>query len=186
MVGRSRSNAEFQAGLIATLALAAVVGCDSGPRAPLLRDEAVYQNRREGFRFLVPEGWKIQAKSNLPSDKFETERMLVEYTRSTYVPAMLQLSAVDLDPSVNLGTYLEAHNIHKREYRTMELEKGVAIGAATTDRFSFPNSGQGLDKEVLPIRRGNRVFLFTGLFLKDDHQGRDSFRQAEASLVWDE
>ena len=94
-------------------------------------------------------------------------------------------SAVDLEPSANIGEYLEAHNLHKREYRTMEIEKGVAIGAAATDRFSFSNSGQGFAKEVLPIRRGNRVFLFTGFFLKDDYQGRESFRQAVASLVWD-
>ncbi len=180
MAGRNRALAAVLA-----LGLGVSSGCDSGPHAPLLRDEAVYHNRSEGFRFMVPEGWKVQAKSNIPPDKFGIERMLVEYTRASYVRATLQLSAVDLDPSANVAEYLEKHNIHKREYRTIEIEKGVTIGGATTDRYTFPNSGQGFAKEVLPIRKGNRVFLFTGLFLKEDRQGRDSFRQAVASLVWD-
>jgi predicted Zn-dependent protease len=174
---------------IAALALAhafvVLAGCDSAPRAPLLRDEAVYYNRREGFRFLVPEGWKIQAKAELPPGKLEQERMLVEYIRPTFVPATLQLSAADLGPNEDLGKYFETHNFRKREYRTHAVEKGVTIGRETIDRFSFPNSEDGFDKEITPIRRGERVFLFTALFMKEDHQGRDAVRQAVASLVWD-
>src|SRR2546423_15656230 len=67
-------------GLLALCALL-LLGCDSKPRAPALMDDPVYQNDREGFRFLVPDGWKQHARAEVPPGKSEKERLLVQYRR---------------------------------------------------------------------------------------------------------
>src|SRR5437879_13136569 len=54
-------------------------GCDSGPRAPALLNEPVYTNMQEGFRFVVPEGWKIHGRAEFPAKQMKEEHMLVEY-----------------------------------------------------------------------------------------------------------
>src|SRR5262245_64118678 len=96
---------ESRAGLPARRRWAAVglllllLGCAPRPRAPALLDEPVYQNEREGFRFLVPEGWKQYARSEAPPGKGERERLLVLYRRLTPGPeATLEVTRADLPP----------------------------------------------------------------------------------------
>src|SRR5438034_9828111 len=95
---------------LSALAVAAiyVFGCRSEPQAPVLRNEPVYQNDTEGFRFLTPEGWRQHAKVNVPAGKLDKERLLVQYVRLVAAErgASLDVSMADLPTSTDLATYL--------------------------------------------------------------------------------
>src|SRR5690349_2852811 len=92
---------------IMALATVFVLGCSSGPQAPVLRNELVYQNDTEGFRFLTPEGWRQHARVDVPPGKLEKERLLVQYVRlSSEKGASLDVSMADLAATADLTEYL--------------------------------------------------------------------------------
>src|SRR6516162_1803979 len=87
--------------------IALALGCGDQPRAPSLQNEPVYQNSREGFRLLVPEGWTMHARGELPSGQLDRERMLVSYELlQTDKPATFQITAADLAADTDLKKYL--------------------------------------------------------------------------------
>src|SRR5438128_11020385 len=99
----SRLCAFLGTALIVLLAL----GCRDQPQAPALRNEPVYQNDTEGFRFLTPEGWRQHARVNVPPGKLEKERLLVQYVRlSSEKGASIDVSMADLPTTVDLTEYL--------------------------------------------------------------------------------
>src|SRR5438094_7104681 len=65
--------------LLGIVALLSTVSCNSGPRAPAITTEAIFNNPREGFSFLVPEGWVQQSRSDIPPGSYEKARLLVSY-----------------------------------------------------------------------------------------------------------
>src|SRR5262245_41969592 len=84
-----------------------LAGCDSRPRAPVLRDDPVYQNDQEGFRFLAPDGWSQSMRGEVPPGKVDKERSLVEYRRKKgSAGASLRVSLADLPTSTDLAAYL--------------------------------------------------------------------------------
>src|SRR5262249_45571367 len=91
------------------LVLLVLSGCNTRPRAPALVDEPIYQNEREGLRFLVPEGWKQLARADVPPGKVDRERLLVQYRR--LLPgqeATLEVRLADLPTSAALDSLLSA------------------------------------------------------------------------------
>ena len=87
--------------------VAVLPGCQKRPRAPLLQDEPVYHNANEHIRFLAPEGWTQHAKSEFPAGPIPEEHLLVDYLHWTGdMPAILELSVVDLPDSTDVLTYL--------------------------------------------------------------------------------
>src|SRR5262245_25916538 len=117
MVDMSRGHWSTLLRVVAIAAAALVLAsCSSGPRAPALRDEAVYQNDREGFRFRVPEGWTQHAKSDLPPGKANKEHLLVSYRRSSK-PASLEVSLADVPESADLATYLAGPSFGAKQWR---------------------------------------------------------------------
>src|SRR5436305_14471005 len=96
----------LRAGVLLAALLAAA--CGYRPRAPALTDGSVYRNDREGFRFLVPEGWVQQAKGDVPPGPADQERLLVVYRNFTGErPAALEVSLAHLPESTDLGKHLE-------------------------------------------------------------------------------
>src|SRR5689334_537493 len=82
------------------------LGCQPKPKAPALLDEPVYQTD-EGFRFLVPEGWIMSARANVPPGPVEKERLLVQYRRASgESQATLEVSMMDLPEDADLAAYL--------------------------------------------------------------------------------
>ena len=90
---------------IALALLASLLGCDSRPKAPVLRDAPVYQNDAEGFRFLVPKGWIQTASAVLPPERLEGEVVLVRYRmRTSEKTALVELRCFDRE-NVDLEQY---------------------------------------------------------------------------------
>src|ERR1700690_3094047 len=79
-----------------------VGGCQARLSAPPLDDAPVYKNRREGFRFFVPEGWKQRARGEVPAGKIESERMLAEY-RCMSCDGILMVSVADVPLTTSLS-----------------------------------------------------------------------------------
>jgi hypothetical protein len=164
-----------------------VLGCGSGPRAPALRDDPVYQNEREGFRFLVPEGWKQHAKAEVPPRKYPKDILLVEYKH--LVPgkgALLQVSLADLPKGTDLTTFLASPAFGVKDWKPTAGMEGLQVDGGPATRLVFTGrlGPQEMTREVVVFRRGERVYFFTGLYNTGDTESRDQVRRAVASTLW--
>lgn len=163
------------------------IGCDSTPRAPALRDSAVYQNRAAGLRFLIPQGWKQAASAVLPSGPIETEFMLAKYTMPTSPRGgTLELLCFDDSKSIDVKAHHEQPSHGVAAWKLEEDATEVTVGGATGQRLPLVGSAgkNTLHKEVTVFRRGKRVYSFVALYWDDDRVARDEIRRAVDSLVW--
>ena len=162
-------------------------GCDSRPRAPALRDSAVYQNRAAGLRFLVPQGWTQVASSALPGGKLEAELMLVKYQmRTTAKGATLELLCMDNSQSLDLIDYHGQSSHGIATWNRQGDPVAVTAGDVAGERVEFTGSvaKSTMHKNVTVFRRGQRVFSFVGLYWEDDQAAREEIQRAVDSLVF--
>lgn len=173
----------------AWLRLAAVcllaTGCEPGPRAPVLRDEMVFHDPRLGLRFLVPEGWHTRSRAELPAGALDIERPIVEYARLGLPAAGMRVSAVDLAADRSIVGYLERTDLRKREFRAAQSLPSVDVGGVTAEAYVYAPVTTGPTREVIAVRRGERVYFLRAEYAADDTSARDAFRRAVASVVWE-
>jgi hypothetical protein len=165
-----------------------LVGCNPRPRAPALENEPVYQNKREGFRFVVPEGWVQHAKADIPPGKTEKERLLVSYLRPVRgKPVFLEVSLADLPESRDLAAYLAESPYGTSKWRRVGTPLDLDINGVPATRYSYTTrvGKDDLIKEVTVFRRGERVYLFAGVYPTGDSQSREQLRRAAASTIWE-
>jgi hypothetical protein len=173
----------FRHSVIPSFVLLAALGCDRRPRAPALEDGSVYANAREGFRFLVPEGWSQQAKADLPPGPLERERVLVIYhCFATDPPASLEVSAADLPESADLAGRLTEAPSGGITWRAAGPAVPLEVNGVPARRY--PLRGLDLAREVTVFRRGGRVYFFAGTFIAGDLVRRGQVRQAADSVLW--
>jgi hypothetical protein len=179
-------------GLARCAALAALLpallgGCGPRPRAPALQDEPVYQNKQEGFHFLPPEGWIIHARAEVPPGKLSEERLLVEYKRVTSAkPASLEVSMADIPAGTDVAACLEGRASPDDSWQPQGSAENIEVGGQPAARRAFLGQfGQDrVMREIMAVRRGGRVYFFTGLFPADDSKAREQVRKAVASVAW--
>jgi hypothetical protein len=162
-------------------------GCSRRPHAPALGDDPVYQNSREGFRFLAPEGWVQRARAEIPPGKAEKERLLVEYQRvGGGKLALLEVSLADLPPSTDLITYLAGPADGVEKWRSVGRPENLEIEGVEATRMTFSGrvGKEDMTREVVAFRRGERVYFFVGLFTATDGKARDELRRAVGSTIW--
>ncbi len=178
------------AGLLGLILLgfALVAGCTQKPQAPALRNDPIYQNDQEGFRFLVPDGWAMVGNSNHPPGTVKKNLILVQYRRkSTDQRGMLEVDMIDLPPSTDVPTYLAGSSFGVKQWRRTGSMEPVSTGGLAGERYEFTGRVGGKDdmtKEVVVFRRGSRCYFFIGLFPPKDAGARAQIRQAVASTVW--
>jgi hypothetical protein len=163
-------------------------GCSSRPRAPALENEPVYQNKREGFRFVVPEGWIQTAKADIPPGKTQKERLLVAYQRPVHgKPVFLEVSLADLPDSTDLAAYLAETPYGTSKWRRLDPPQQVDVSGVPAVRYSYTTrvGRDDLIKEVTAFRRGERVYFFAGVYPTGDSQSREQLRRAAASTIWE-
>jgi hypothetical protein len=141
-----------------------VTGCSSKPQAPELRNDPVYQNDREGFRFLVPEGWAQVGNTNGPPGPVKKNRMLVQYRRkaSGEHRAMLEVDMVDLPPATDLATYLAESSFGVKQWQQTGSVEAVSSNGLAGERYTFTGRVAGkqeMTKEVVVFRRGALLFF---------------------------
>jgi hypothetical protein len=185
--GRPRAGVPPRRGVWAAAGLLLLLGCDARPRAPALLDEPVYQDEREGFRFLVPEGWKQYARSEVPPGKVERERLLVLYRRLTPgQEATLQVTCADLPPATDLAAYLAGPSFGADRWRLKASAEAVVADGVRGLRYAFAGrtGKRDMGREVAAFRRGERVYFFTALFPAADSTAREQVRRAVGSIRW--
>src|SRR5262249_3940720 len=115
-----------------------LAGCQPRASAPALSDDPVYQNDREGFRFLAPDGWTQNSRADLPPGKAEKERTLVDYRPTAGASgASLRVSLADLPDSTDLEKYLAGPSYGADKWRPAGRPEETAVGSATGTRYAF-------------------------------------------------
>jgi hypothetical protein len=161
-----------------------LLGCSHKPKAPALSNDPVYHNAHEGFRFLVPTGWVQAVKADLPAGRLDAEHLLVRYTGvSGDAPGTLEVSCADIPESTNLAEYLAGPSHSIKGWKAVGQPEEAKIQNVPATRFVY-HAGE-VAKDVVAVRRGERVYFFSALHSAKDTQSRDQLRQAVSSLVWE-
>lgn len=182
---RRRSQPE-RFGLLAVLLAVLLAGCTPKPKAPALVDEPVFQSD-EGFRFLVPEGWIMAARGNMPSGSLDKERLVVQFRRAVGdSQATLEVSAADLPEDADLKEYLSGPSFSTKHWDPAGKAEKMEAGGRPGSRYRFTAviGGAKLAKEVTAFRRGRRVYFFTLLFAPADATAPEQIRRAIGHVVW--
>ena len=176
----------FGLGIVSVMLLQ--VGCGSGrPKAPALSDAPIYQNRREGFKFLVPDGWVQSASSVLPKGKLEGETLLVQYKiRSPEPGAYLEILCFDAPAGKDLHKYHAGESHGSRSWNSIADAEQIEVSGTKGDRFAYKAtvSNKSMTKEVVVFRKGDRVYSFIGLFWSTDTKAQQQIRRAVTSTIW--
>jgi hypothetical protein len=161
--------------------------CHSRPRAPVLRNDPVYQNEREGFRFLVPEGWMQSSRTEIPPGKVERERPLVDY-HSTTGPgtASFRVSLIDLPESADVADLLATPSMGVKKWTQTAAAEDVTVGGIPGVRYHFSGDrgNEHLAREVISVRRGERLYFFQAMYPAKGSQMPDQFRRVVDSVIW--
>jgi len=180
---------------MAALALGGMLlaGCEEQPRAPaLVQGEAVYYNRGERFRLEPPPGWSQHTRAEYPPGRYERERPLVKYKRLDVPgPAFFRASMLDLAESTTPETYLRDRPPGPEKWQPAGKPETVQVGGLPATRMTFTGTWEEDEKEevvkeVVAVRRGGRVYFFTGIFPAGDKKARALIRTAVDSIAWDQ
>lgn len=166
------------------LVVFALAGCDGTPKAPALRDEPVYDNPKEGLRFLSPSGWSQQARSDPPSGETDKEQLLVRYQGFLgEKAALLELTRADLPEGSDILARLKEPSHSLREtWQQAGAPESVTVGGRPATRYALTQ--KKMTKEVTVIRRGNRTFFFIGVFDTADDKTRLAIRKVVTDVTW--
>jgi hypothetical protein len=170
------------------LLLIFLAGCNARPRPPALQqNEAFFHDQREGLRFTPPAGWIQHGRAKPPREDGTHEFLLVKYKRlSEPKAAFLEVWVKDLPATADLSAYMD-ERLPARTWRRSSRSETVEVGRlpAIREAFSGYYDKDRFVKEVVAVRRGERVYFFTGIFPTSDDQARDQVRQAVESTVWE-
>lgn len=164
-----------------------VAGCSRSPSAPALGDAPVYQNNREGFRFLVPENWTQVASGVLPRGELEGEVLLVKYRmRTAGKGALLEVLCFDAKQYPDVQKYHAEPSHGSKDWKLGEPSQSLDINGTKADRLIYTTQmqGQQMVKEIVAFRRQERVYSFIGLFWASDNKAREQLRRAVDSIIW--
>ena len=183
-----RSNGTATGCVLLLLSAVWVSGCESRPSAPALRDTPVYQNKQEGFRFLVPEGWTQSASAILPPGQLEGETFLVRYRMKTPEQgASLQVLCFEDSGDCDLREHHSGPAFRVQHWEPTDVGETIDVNGTKAERhiYSAVIDGKRMTKEVACFRRGSRVYSFVGLFYSTDDKAREQIRRAVGSVIWD-
>ena len=171
---------------IALALLTCLLGCDSRPKAPVLRDAPVYENDAEGFRFLVPKGWIQTASAVLPPERLEGEVVLVTYRmRTSEKTALVEVLCFDRE-NVDLQQYHAEPSHGVADWRIVSPLSQRTIHGMPAEHCLYRGTieKEVICKEVYAFRRGARVYSFIAFYWESDQNAREEVRQAMESIVW--
>ena len=183
---KSRSSA-LRLVCLALTGLIAVSGCGDGtPKAPLLHDGPVYQNKSAGFRFLVPQGWNQSASAQVPP-ALDREFLVVQYRlKTTQQGALFEVLCFEPGASFELPKYHRGPSHGVTQWSDDGETRVDQIGGETAVRQRVKGviGGRTLVKEIASFVRGKRTYSFIGVFGDGDRDGAEEINRAINSLIW--
>jgi hypothetical protein len=174
---------------LALLATVLAAGCTEKPKAPPLTNDAVYQNDKIGLRFLVPEGWVVSQRAELPPGSLAKPVVLAAYQNPKGErPTDLEVLAADLSPDDDTAGFLAEHNVGPDKWAPAGPAAGVTINGVTASRHVLVRQGgkEEYRREATVFRRGGRVYVFLIAYAAADPASRDAARKAVESAAWKE
>jgi hypothetical protein len=168
--------------------LCLVTGCDSRPQAPELSDSPVYQNDSEGFEFRVPQGWTQTANAILPPGDFEGHTFLVRYlVQSPEGGSVLNVLCFTDQEQMDLQEYHAGPAFGVQQWDVIDESTPVEVAELSGQRMKYSGQlyGKTAHKDVLCVRRGNRVYSFIGIYFDGDDKAMHAIHRALDSLRWD-
>jgi hypothetical protein len=147
----------------------------------------VFRDEIEGYSFRPSPGWLQAARANVSPDERGREHELVKYKRGTGSQlAFFRVSAVDLPDGTDIAGHLDK-TFGKDDKRTSTKPEELKLGgaAATRETYSTKWDRQTMVREVVIVRRGPRVYFFTGTFSPSDKTSREEVRKMLDSVVWE-
>jgi hypothetical protein len=174
---RERIRNATRLGVAGVLALLAA-GCAAKTR-PAFESEA------HGLRFVPPPGWSQRARNDEPPAAGK-EQLLVTYKRlRPGRMAWLQVSVAENAPEGLPADWLAARPPGGGWDPEGALEDVTCGGCpAARVRYAAPAARPPLAAELVAVRRGGRVYLFTGTFPAGDEAARQEIRRTVDGVTW--
>jgi len=142
-----------------------------------------------GFRFLVPEGWKQQANSNLPEGGLDKEICLTKFRVPSTKGASLEVLCFDRSFAPDIAKYHAEPSQGVKDWQldgeATDLDVEGATGECLSLTAALPD-GDKRTKNVTYFIRGDRVFSFVAISTESDLKSREEMRRAVRSLVWEQ
>jgi hypothetical protein len=129
----------------------------------------------------------VHSKGEAPPGRADKERLLVNYQNTgAGKPAFLEVTLVDLPESTDLAAYLAGPSYGSEFWRQKPPPQPLDLGAAHGVRYVYTSrvGKDDLTKEVVVVRRGERVYFFIAIFATGDTDTREQIRKAVGSLIW--
>jgi hypothetical protein len=159
-----------------------VAGCTERPQAPALRDDPVYDNPAAGLRFAAPPNWSMVARSDQPREG-PGERLLVRYQVATHVVRATFEVTLDAKPdSENVEALVKQGSHGVMNWEMVGTPAPITVGQVPGTRYILKH--KGTTKEVVAIRRDNRLFLFTLIAATLDTESREQIRRVIDGVTW--
>jgi hypothetical protein len=162
-------------------------GCTTRPRAPVLDRNSVYTDSHSGLRFLVPEGWTQQARTDLPAGPIRRgEVTLVLYRSFGTNSASFEVSCRDIDEDVDLGEFLGKRKRSGSAWTRVGSATPVECGGKSASRYILEGKPRDtkLTMEVTVLRQGKRVYFLAGTYPAGDSVRRGEIQQFFKDLTW--
>jgi hypothetical protein len=105
-------------------------------------------------------------------------------------PAFFRASMLDLAEDANLATYLREKPPGPENWHATGATETLQVGGQPATRVTFTGiweegEKEEVVKEVVAVRRGGRVYFFTGIYPAANRNVQTIIRTAVASVVWD-
>ncbi len=168
-------------------AIAGTCGCDSAPRAPLLRDSPVYHSESEGFRFRVPEGWSQSTNSVLPPGDLPGDTFLTRYqVKTTEGGASMQIICCNDVATDQLEKHWSGPAFGVKTWKLEEPLANVKAGPVAGERIVYSGliGNKTIIKHVTCLHKNKRLYSFVGLYRQNDVFARQQIERALDSLIW--
>lgn len=162
-------------------------GCDSSPRAPLLRNSPVYHSESEGFRFRVPEGWSQSANTVLPAGDLPGDIFLTRYqVKTTEGGASMQIVCRNDVAAEQLEEHWSGPSFGVKTWKVEESLQNVKAGPVPGERIVYSGllGGKTIMKHVTCLHKNKRLYSFVGLYAQNDEFARQQIERALDSLIW--
>ena len=160
------------------------------PSRPLLvSDGREFRDDDEHFRFMPPENWSMQLRSVADPENEKADRPLVKYKNlvTDTITSWMTVKVVKEPVDVPLEKCL-AKRSPGADWRQVGKVEELDLHGRPAARIAWKGKFDGHDfiRETVAARRGERLYLVSGVYYATDNASRDLIRKAVSTCQWDD
>lgn len=180
----------------AATALALLAGCNRKPvaealpsRPLLVNDEPDFRDADEHFRFVPPEKWSMQERSVAAPHFEKDDRTLVKFKNlvTGTTTSWMTVKVVKEPMDVPLAKCL-TKRAPGGDFRQVGVIEDIDLKGRPAARIAWKGKFDGHDfiRETVAARRGDRVYLISGVYYATDMASRKLIRESASTCEWDD